>query len=78
MSPEIIEKAFEGTSYGDNPNYNLILLRGLLKLSIGFDVGKTTKSICKELGLLNKSDKPNSNGLKFMRDNYHLILNKPS
>jgi hypothetical protein len=73
ITEEQIKEAFEGTSYGDNPNYNAIIVDTLLKLTVGFSTGKTSKQVCGELGLLNSKLKPTSKGFAFMRENYDLI-----
>ena len=69
---EKILKAFKNTNYGDNPNYEAIIFDTLLKLYLGFGVGRTSFCICSELNLIKKDKKPNKRGIQFMRDNYHL------
>lgn len=75
ITQEKIEQAFEGTRFGENPNYRQIIVDTLLKVSIGFSTGHTAICVCRELGLLTKKDKPNSNGFAFMRNNWKLIKN---
>lgn len=73
ITQDQIEKAFENTNFGTNPNHKKIIIDTLLKLSVGFGTGRTAICICSELNLLTANKKPNSKGLAFMRENYDLI-----
>ena len=73
LTTEQINKAFENTRFGDNPNHKKIIVQGLLQLSVGFSTGRTVNLICLELGLLTGKNKPSKKGFQFMRENYDLI-----
>jgi len=51
VSDQQIEKAFENTRYGENPNHREIIKDGILKVASGYANGFTTMTILTELGL---------------------------
>ena len=66
ITDEQLEKAFENTSYGTNPDVRLIIKWALMKVACGYANGHTSKCIIQELGLCTKKSGLTSKGKQYL------------
>ncbi|MCP4761431.1 MAG: hypothetical protein GY870_06590 [archaeon] len=69
LTDKEIEKAFEGTDFGNRPHIEL-LKNGVLKRCGGYYNGHTLTRIMQDLKLINKKGKVLQRGLLFLFDSF--------
>lgn len=72
VTKEEVNKAFEGTNFGEFADYFEILVEGVVNKAAGYHVGYTLETIMRKMGLIGKNQLPTSRGRQFMRDTYNI------
>lgn len=74
ISDQEMEKAFEGTNFGENCNHWALLNASVFKKLVGDHCGHTIEQVMKELGLITQKGTVTIKGKKLVAESYHNLL----